>query len=257
MLLSQFQKLQEIDHKLNELHNERVKLFNAGTTLQPSYISQAAMTQSAADFDQHTWWVQQTYAELVVKWQAHGISIPKFNSLQSKLEQARQTLAQISIIKPELHDKLSVVLVPPHKETAYSSASSKSKKLALLHLSQEFIDAKFAQQTTKKSWRLIIALSQPEGIYVGTPKQLLGEKPYVIAGYDAYALGLQEYSALVTQEAGRLDILTCTVLLRDRSPKSSLVPIVKFSGRQYVFSTETAITPFGDIRFRPAIEITE
>lgn len=264
MLLSQFQKIQEIDQKLNELHNQRTKLFNAEAASQAQRpagyfpaVPSAEPPAVTSSLNTKERWVQQTYAELVAKWQTRGIKAPKLNNLRARLEQAHEILDQISVIKPELHGKMTTVLVPPDKDIEYSAATdAKLKKIKPLHLSQEFIEAKFKKQNIRKSWRVIVAFSEAEGVYIGTPKQLLNEKHYLIAGYDAYGLGLHEYSALVLQEFGRVDAATWTVLLQGCAPKSNIVPAVKFENGHYLFSTETAISPFGDIRFRPAIEIT-
>jgi hypothetical protein len=255
MLLSQFQKIQEIDQKLNELHTERANLFSAeASSFQtlPTYVTHAA---AASDPRPDNRWLQQKYAELLTAWQAHGISIPAFCTLRNRLEHAREMLDQISLVRPELHEKMSLVLVPPSAKLAYSSAGDISSERHLLHLSHEFLEEEFSKPKANRDWRTILAYTEPEGIYIGTPKQLLDEKRYLLSDYDAYALGMHEYSAAALQSSARLDTTTWTALLKDCAPDCATLPLVKFDGTHYIFSAETANSPFGDIRFRPAIEV--
>lgn len=257
MLLEQFKQIQGIDKKINELHKERLKLFDDSSINDSQSIvaTPNSVTAVGTSVNSEERWMAEVYAELLTKWQSRGIKIQSYKKLKTDLERARETLLQVYNIKPELHNRMSVVLVPPTKELKFSSVKDKANARGQLHLSSEFVDAKFRTSKPVKSWRTMIVFSEPEGLYIGTPERILNEKRYVIADYDTYALGVNEYAAMVLQESAKFDEYTWTALLKDCAQQSTEIPSVKYDGESYVFAAETSISAFGDIRFRPAIEI--
>lgn len=252
-----------IDYRISSLHSELMELYRRRSSLSRSN------TQLSMDMIANPWeaietariyqakWLEQQYQKLQADWSQYEIKIPAFANLRLPLAAAHKVIKELSQARPELRNKLEIILVPPTKLIGFPVKDEHRRKQYQIS-GADVVETGFSAPTANKNWKLLVVYTAPDGIYLGPPAKILKGEMYLIGGYDSRALGANEYNALSLQKNSRLDIDTWTLLLKkDKKDKdtSGLVSVATFSSDRYRFDTDDSNSMFGDIRFRPAVEI--
>lgn len=253
MLVSELQQVVEIDGRISEMHQELLDLYRQRSSLVMAVPAVNAASKAAATTGADETWALQAYEQLAEAWKRQAMTIPGFAKLKPKLLKAYKILEQVSVAKPELRTALVPLLVPPSKDLPAAQPAEAFEESRFV-LAPEYVEAKLAQPKADRSWRLLLAYAEPEGLYLGSPEQIMADKRYLIAGCDTRALGVREYSALALQQPEAIDTASWTLLLKNYKTNAP-VPCASFDGRAYRLSVEVDDSVFGDDRFRPAIAI--
>lgn len=252
-----------IDYRISNLHSELMELYRRRSALSRNN-SQLSMDMIANPWEAletariyQAKWLEGQYQKLQADWSQYGIKIPSLANLSLSLATAHKIIKELSQVKPELRNNLEILLVPPTKTLGFPVKDEYRKKQYQVS-GADVIEADFPTPTADKKWKLLVVYVAPAGLYLGSPDKILKDELYMIAGHDCRALGANEYNALSLQKNSRLDTDTWTLLMKkDKKNKttSGLVGVATFSGNRYRFDTDDINSMFGDIRFRPAIEI--
>ncbi len=129
------------------------------------------------------------------------MTIPSFAQLRVKLLKAYKILEDVSAVQPELRATMVPLLVPPSQDLPAAQPAEAFEQSRFV-LTPEYVEAKLTQPKAERSWRLLLAYAEPEGLYLGSPQQVMADKRYLIAGCDTRALGVREYTALALAASG-------------------------------------------------------
>lgn len=252
-----------IDYRISNLHSELMELYRRRSSLSRS-SSQLSMDMIANPWEAletariyQAKWLDEQYQKLQADWSQYGIKIPGLANLRLPLATAHKVIKELSQTKPELRNNLEILLVPPTKLIGFPVKDDHRRKQYQVS-GADVVEAGFSAPAADKNWKLLVAYSAPAGLYLGSPDKILKDELYMIAGYDTRALGANEYNALSLQKNSRIDTDTWTLLMKkDKKDKTApgLVSVASFSANRYRFDTDDSNSMFGDIRFRPAIEI--
>lgn len=257
MILTSRPKIRNIESALQQLQEDITSLYNQSNQAVSNKTDNQTSAKEKLRFVEtaNTQTTRNLYVSLSVSWERYGIKLPPYQKIAPKLSRAVQVLKHATEHSPELHGKLNVVLVPPLKVlsfpllTSMRSAQGLPADLVIDNLPKS---AKGAQ----RQWKVVVAYTGEQGLYLGTPKDILFDKSYMIAGFNTLKLGYREYAALSLQQSKPIDQKTWTVLLGDYQEDSPFVPCAGFINGQYRFELIEIDTVFGNDRFRPAIEVT-
>ena len=196
-----------------------------------------------------------TYEKLQQAWKLYDIKIPSFSSLERRLNRANQIVEQIASSNVEVATQATVLLVPPTKILPFPVPA---KMRVLQNSKPDTIHPNLAVRTpSHRRWRVFLVYGAKHGLYLGTPKSILQNEQYMIAGFDTRQMGLAEYAALTLQSPVKIDDGSWTVLLHDtdKNSQDALLPCARLVDEHYIFELEEAESVFGSDRFRPAIEV--
>jgi hypothetical protein len=253
------QQVNDIDSQISNLHLELMSLYQ-----QRSAIIEAKNKNQIALNMNNPWdsfgfasspisWADEQHQRLIDIWSIYGLDLPPIESLRTQLLKAREVIGELVLIHPEFKGNLEVVLVPPTKVLGYP-INPQLRSLQVFASREDIMNSTLPLPEASKKWRLLVVYGGPEGIYLDTPKNILKQKKHTIAGHDSRALGLYEYMAFSLQQNEPVDENTWTVLFKNYE-KGEQIPIAKFSDGGFVFEFDDVSSIFGDIRFRPAIEV--
>ena len=271
MLLNDFKEVINIDNKISSLHSQldglyrrRARLVGTNITNKSKYARLATTPFENIGLPAHETdssdttsvitpqgWANKTYDELQTTWSAIGITIPNQKLLINRLKKACETVIAIATVEPVIGNDMRVVLVPP---TQIMKVPAQAK----LRSHQPFVDEDYIQPeikpSTDRSWKVLLIYTQPEGLLIGDARTILNKKLYKLAGHDARDLGVREYIALTLQQPIAIDSKNWTLLFKDKAPANHAVGAKYLNGRYRIELIE-AEDVFGDVTFRPAIEV--
>lgn len=262
MILKQFQKVFDIDNRivkmheqLSELYKQRAGILNPDQDLTSDAFPIEAVfeTTSLNPFQLRKIWLVKEYELLQTKWQHYGLILPKYSELEARLNAAYNIVRTISAVLPELHGKMSLLVIPPKKYLNFPL----NPKLRLLQnpdMGNDLLSAGLPKTKADKNWRIMVVYAGPSGIYLESPKTIFERQLHLKANFDMSALGLLEYTALTLQNIEIIDTGTWTVLMKDYGG-GKLLPYATFKDGRYHFEMDTSSSLYGNVRFRPAIEV--
>jgi hypothetical protein len=158
---------------------------------------------------------------------------------------------------PELKGGMQVIVVPPSVLKLPQTPSHEDKALRderLFDLDE--VIKRIKKSRSRQDWRMLLAYGRESGLYMGPPESIIGNKSFMIDGYDTRQLGIIEYAALTIARNGQLDTSTNTMLLKGIDSSIDFPYAAREQGK-IVFKIDIfgISGVFGDDRFRPTVEI--
>ncbi len=260
MLLSELKEVIEIDSKISSLHGElnglyqkRARLVEA-TTAKPVNSPAVGLPERSETPDMMTpqKWAKRVYDQSVKNWSDIGVQIPAKSTLLTKFKKAYGILTAISDENPELAKKMNVILVPPTKKLNLP-IESKFRSHQPAVFDKDYIQPEIRLKESK-AWKVLLVYTSKHGLSLGDAAAITKSKAYKIAGFDTRGLGLSEYLAMTLQVESVVDQDTCTALLRDPAGDNRVIVGQFVNGRYRVEITDDEDL-FGDVTFRPAVEV--
>lgn len=260
MLLKEYNKLLEIDELITDLQTQLSSLYNSRATLLGSDGAAQRKRKPSKEIDTLADSVKEfvatsEYQKLLHAWSRYEIDIPAYYQLEKMIVKALDIRTFINKTVPTLQDTLKLVLCPPAKFLNPDTLAELHKKQPHITANDELQESLLKGFRAKK-WRMFLIYSEKEGLYMGSPEEVIDQSAETLAGHDSLALGAPEYLALSLQEnTTTLDTATCTLLPKHGIQKDGTVPAANCKQGTYHFTKEEADTLFGDVRHRPAINI--
>ncbi|MBI2589187.1 hypothetical protein HYW35_03230 [Candidatus Saccharibacteria bacterium] len=262
MILKQFQEVFDIDNRivkmheqLSELYKQRAGILNPDQDLASDlfFVETASDTTGLGSLNSRKIWMIKEYELLQTKWQHYAVKLPKYSALEAKLSSAYNVISTISALLPELHGKMGLLAVPPKKYLDFP-VSPGLRLLQNPDIGNDLLSSSLPKTKVSKNWRILVVYSGPSGIYLENPKTIFERKMHLKANFDMSALGLLEYTALTLQNIEIIDSGTWTVLMKDYRG-DQLLPYATFKDGRYHFEMDKSDSIYGNIRFRPAVEV--
>ena len=252
MLLNQFQEVSRIDARITKIHKELIGLYTRRDAIAETGAGQQTRIITkikAAPIDQ----LRMLYDQLVRAWDVYDCKVPTYKYLKPKLARAQTIMRDLQAANPTLRS-LQIVLVPPTAVLPFPLSDNWRE-------SQTAIDADYVQAdvaahvTPDTVWRVLVADTDTQGLALGSASDILDRKSYLMAGHDARALGLREYTALTLQLGTEpaIDMNTWTLLLKGVDTDAP-VPCATFAGGRFRFELDELDGALGENCFRPAVE---
>lgn len=261
MILKEFQKIFDIDNRivkmheqLSELYKTRASILNSDKTAAPAISSfEMPVEGDVSQFDSRKIWTMKEYETLQTKWQRYDIKLPPYSALEAKLRAAYNTIFTLCALLPELQGKMSLLAIPPKKSLGFP-VNPKLRLLQNPDLGNDLLSSGLGKVREDKSWRILAVYGAPSGIYLESPKTIFERKMHLKADFDMSALGLLEYTALTLQNVELIDSTTWTVLMKDYKG-DEVLPYATFKDGRYRFEMDKSYSVYGNVRFRPAVEV--
>lgn len=254
MLVKQLKKVIEIDERINTIHRELSDLYSqrAQITEEKDIPEITSKEENPEELSQERW-VSKHYQKLSSTWQNYGIKIPSKKTLQPKLVKANELIVELSAKAPDLEGKLSVLLVPPHKQFPFPVKSELREKQNTINAS-DFVNPEYPSVKKSKAWKVLVVYGAQQGLYLGNAEMIFGNNSYMFSNHDMRDLGIREYAALTLQEKD-IDKQSWTMFLSDQQTIDDTVAIAGCIDNRYRFDLTETNSIFSDDRFRPAIEV--
>lgn len=260
MLVTELKKVIDIDDRISGLHKElaglyeeRARYIHNDTTHKSAQNSVGTIVAASNAMNIQDTWVDQEYKKLAKSWARYSISIPPVALLRKKLLRAKQIIDELVIEEPDFEDKLAILLMPPHKEVGDPS-STKLRSFQKFINFEDYTNPELSIKVSQKNWRMLVVFGETQALDLGSAKEILANKTYLIGSYDTRVLGIAEYFALSLQQDTPIDVDSWTLLLKDIKPKAKLAPSVTFIDGQYRFELDD-VRGVGDEKYRPAVEV--
>lgn len=254
MLAKQLKKVIEIDEQINSIHQELSDLYAERAKITEDEETAAAESQAEKPEElTQDRWTQMQYQRLSSAWQTYDIAVPSKKSLAEKLNKAYDLIMELSAKAPDLDGKLTVVLVPPHKQLPFPVPSAIREKTDETR-ENDFVNPELEMPRKTKGWKVLVAYNAPEGMYLGNAESIVEYDLHKFAGHAMNDLGLREYTALTLQEKN-IDTSSWTMLLKDQQPSADSVTIASQHDGRFRFDLTESNSIFSDDRFRPAVEV--
>jgi hypothetical protein len=254
MLVKQLKQVIEIDERINTIHRELSDLYSqrAQITEEKDIPEIASKKEDSEELSQDRW-VSKQYQKLSSTWQNCDIKIPSKKTLLPKLIKAHELIVELSAKAPDLEGKLSVLLVPPHKQFPFPVNSALREKQDSISAS-DFVNPEYPSVKKSKAWKVLVVYGAHQGLYLGNAEMILENKSYMFSNHDMRDLGIREYAALSSQEKD-IDKQSWTMFLQDQQASEDTVAIAGCIDDRYRFDLTETNSIFSDDRFRPAIEV--
>lgn len=263
MLLKQFKKVIELDHRISDMHRELTRLYETRSHLidQTSqdtfsnFSNNKILKKSGSKRIKNPTQIliKQYYDYLDACWGTFGIAIPSFDQLKSKLTKALTALDQLSMYHGELHNSMTIILIPPAKILSLP-VSVKLRIAQGFTTAPDYMCQDITMPKRRSSWRVLVVHAAERGLSLGSPKQIVADKSYLMAGYDTRSLGVQEYAALSLQVEDCIDDGAWTALLKDYKNNDTVV-CAGFIGDRFRYDIDDSDDVFENNGYRPAIEV--
>lgn len=259
MYLKDLTKVTEIDQRIAakhreiaELYQEKLVLMNAPDGSMTTYSGLSTEGLTATATDTHMSLAEQWYHQAVSAWEKHGVKIPSYSTLRAKFTRAEKKLKLIAESCPEISSEMIAIVVPPVKVMPFPANELRNNQGLTSY--EDYVHHAIASPIKQRNWRVLLTYAAPDSIFIGSPKQMLKDKSYILAGFDMRDLGLREYSALSLQADYLLDEVSWTALLKDYKKNRPITYVGYMQGR-YRFEIEDADNILDDDGFRPTIEV--
>lgn len=249
MLLSDFDKLAQIDNEILTLQDNLVNLYRQRAGLVKPVAKIADQPQQAAS-EQDV--LDNWYRHLQTEWQQRGVRIPNQKVLTKKLQTATITIAVLADALDVSPSLFTMVLIPPKSTFGLSELAAARRNQPFVRYPDQYDNAKTAYQARSQRWRLLVVYDAHHGLAWGDATTILESKKYVVEGLDTRALGAYEYAIYSLQSLSPRDKDSWTWLLKDKAVQ----PLsVAFMSGAYRFSSDDPKGYLQSERFRPAVEI--
>lgn len=254
-------KKNNLERRLQQVQRDIAELRDSKWPAKRKKSNAAHASSSPAGSDTFTCTAEPatvSYEKVAKAWGRYDIQVPAFSILEARLREAGRIIERIATSNIEIAAHLTVLLVPPSKTLPFPIPDSLRAQNDMRpdHMIDN-VPVRLGKIRPQRNWRVFVAYGAKQGIYMNSPKDVIQNKQYLIAGYDMRGLGAVEYAALTLQQTHALDEQTWTILYRDTISRSqeALMPCARFADGQYTFGQEEPDTIFGSDRFRPAVEV--
>lgn len=248
MLLTDLNKVQELDSRIGDMHRQLAELYQKRSTLmggQPDNPARETLTTTPLH--------EQWYHNVAQDWERYAVGLPAYSRLKNKFAKAEKILGIIHQTHPEIAPHMEVIAVPPPRILKFPSNFElrAAQKLADL---PDYHHPDVKPPKPEKNWRILLVYTAETSLYGGSAQKILDDKAYLLAGYDTRALGPREYTALTLQKNRLFDQNSWTVLLK-AAPRKGLIAYVGYRHGRYRYDLEELDNVLDDDGFRPAIRM--
>ncbi|MDQ5972727.1 MAG: hypothetical protein QG553_886 [Patescibacteria group bacterium] len=234
MIYKELLRVAEIDAEINALHDKLGQLY---AERQDIIIPQPV----ADNGDQ----VRQAYQLLEEQWGMLGATIPRFDSLQPRLQKAVAIREQLLADHPSLADKLVITLVPPQR--SLQKCYQAQPDVPSISLADDIA----AKQSRR--WTLLVVIEAPQYLADNNLRGFMERQDYLYQEHDCRALGLQELMAYGLQTGLWPQADSWTLLLKDADDQQVLC--AQLRNDVLVVDRDEQDSLLGRNYFKPAIAV--
>lgn len=256
MLLSDYNRIAEIDTTISDLHAQLAALYNERSSIvvdTPKQTASTAKTKQSRTTHGTTIeneWELELYNNLKQEWLAFGVQVPTYKKLQAKLSQAKYIILDLAVSLPD--NSFSVLLMPPTAifNTLVANGTLENNGINL----DTGVEA--PKEAKRRSWSVQLVAANPVSVPADSNLLTPGNDP-VVGGYTMPGLSAAEYATYLLMNNAQwvIDDNSWSILPRTVNVESGLVTCVAYIGNTYRFDTDTTDVLIGNNHFRPAMEI--
>lgn len=257
MVYQDFVRVNKIDTRITQLHNELMVLYSERAqllgpkNLTPSFMPSIAQTKKeflSAPLSRGDSFFKSLYDYSAKDWAKFDIKIPRYKSLQSKFEKADMLIQNLARKDSKLNRHLQIRLVPPLKTLKKVLATSTAKKLC----GRDALPFLKKYKGSEK-WRVVV-------VFDNTLQQRITDfssfepNNYDLDANDIMALGVQEIIAIHLQNMTLVNDESWVILMANKIDETT-IPCVRLKNNALHFSVDDSDGILGVNYFNPVIAV--